>query len=104
MREVAKNQNNEIIIKTDISENMIYAFIDDRGDVALLCVMDGKLFWKSTDAVCMRWYASYSSVLQAVRQVIELDEYVQCACSPVMEFESTKELIQWAHKKLCLKR
>ncbi len=98
MREVAEIKY-ETRVESDVDEQMIYAFKDDK-DIVLLCRKGNKFFWKCLQSVNMVWYKEYDTIEKAIEGILEVPEYKQRKCGVVMEFDSTMEMILWCFSEL----
>ncbi len=97
MREVAKIEY-ETIIESDVSEQCIYAFKDEK-DIAFLCRKQNVFYWKCLTAVNMVWYEEYETIEKAIEELMKRDDYKKRKTSAIMEFNTTEEFVKWAYSE-----
>ena len=96
MRPVAEIKY-ETVIKSDVDERKIYGFYEKKDkSIATLCVKDGRFFWNSIKATNIVWYQMYNSIEEAIDGILGSQDYKNCECGPVIEFDNLQEFIDWA--------
>lgn len=99
MREIVKIKY-ETIIESDVSDDLIYAFVDGKDSIAVLSRKDNQFYWSSLSSTKMVWYKMYDSIEEAIEGVIKVKEYKERKCGAIMEFSNCKQFIEWAYTKV----
>ena len=89
----------EIIKESDVTQENIYAFSDGK-TISFLCRKEAKFFWKDMACVDRVWYNMYPTIEKAIEGVIELPDFKENKCGPIVEFNSLKEFLMWANKQI----